>query len=87
MFLRDLSNQVTNVNNLIRVQPIRRLIQHHKTWIMNDGLCDAYPLLISTRKILDQTITKMRDRTTLQGYINSLIHFRFIHQAQKSRIP
>lgn len=47
--LGNFFNQMPHLHDLVRVQPIRRLVQYYKLRVMHDRLCDSHTLLIPTR--------------------------------------
>ena len=81
MIDRNLFNQFTYFKNLIRVQTIRRFIQHDKLRIMHDRLRYSQPLLVSARKITNESLAEMGYTATLFGYFNRLLDLFGIHES------
>ena len=66
---------MAHIQNLIRVEPIGRLIQYHKVRIMYNRLGNTHSLLISSGKISKQTLAEMTDTATFQHFLHSLRNF------------
>ena len=79
-FLCNLSDQTSDFNNLIRIQPVRGFIQNNEHRIMNNRLGNTYPLLISPRKITDYPFTEMRNPTFSFRSLDSRRNLRLRHQ-------
>ena len=82
MINSNLLDQLANLKNLIRVQPVRRLVQHHEFRTMYDGLRYSQTLLIPAGKITDQPLAEMSDTAPFLGHLYSLLDFLGFHQSQ-----
>ena len=78
---RNLLNKLTYFQNLIRIQTIRRLIQHYKLRTMHNSLRYPQTLLISPRKITNKSFAEMSNTATLFGHFNSLFDLFGIHES------
>ena len=85
-FSSDLLNQVSDLYDLHRIEPVSRFVQYHKARIMNDCLCNSHPLLITPGQISDQPLFKMCNAAFRFGRIYCLPDFPGVHQPQTGTI-
>ena len=80
--LRDIADEITDVHNLVRVQSVRRLVQNDELRIMDDGLGNADPLLVTSGKILYQSVSEMSNGAFFQCQVYSLVDLVWLYQSE-----
>ena len=85
--LRDIADEITDVHNLVWVQSVRRLVQYDELRIMDDGLGNADPLLVTSGKILYQSVSEMSNGAFFQCQVYSLVDLVWLYQSEESRMP
>ena len=73
MLLRQLTDQLSNLNNLLRIQTNCRLIQNNHLRESKDCLCKPNSLSVSLGQVLDQSILHFTDTR----HPNHVIHLFF----------
>ncbi len=82
MIFRNFSDQMTNFQNLVRVQPVGGFIEDNKLGMMDDGLCNAQSLLVSSRKVADEATAEMRNAAFFLHLFYRVFNFTVVHQSQ-----
>ena len=83
-FACNFFNQMSNFNNLIRVQSISRFIQHHQCRLMDNRLSNPHSLLVSPRKMTKHSLTKMCDSTLFFYPFHRIVNI-FLGYSSQSR--
>ena len=79
---RDLLDQFADLDDLVGVQSVGRLVEDDEFRLVDDGLRDADPLLVTTREVADETFAEMGDSATSHRLLYGRRNLVFRHQAE-----
>src|SRR5581483_119910 len=66
---RQLLNECTNFNNLLRIKANSWLIKHQDVWVMDDGLRQPHALPVPFGQMTSHTVRHMRKTATGLGAV------------------
>ena len=87
MMLCNVPDKITDIHDLVRVQSVGRLVQNDELGIMDDGLGNADSLLVTSGKILYQSVSEMSNGAFFQCQVYSLVDLVRLYQSEESRMP
>ena len=82
--LGNIPDQMTDLHDLVRVQPVCRFIQYHEFRIMHDSLRYSQTLLVSPGKITYQTLAEMHNSTFILRLLHGSFDMLGLHGTQIS---
>ena len=88
MILPQLADQITDLDDLFRIQAYGRLIQNDALGVAQDCLCETDSLPVTFGQVLDQTLLHIGDLCHFHDLINLLLplffrhFFQFCHEIQ-----
>ncbi len=54
-------DEVPDLDDLVRVESVCRLVKHHEAWVVDYRLGYSYSLLVASGEVLDQSVAEMCD--------------------------